>query len=54
MDGNKMTVIIQGTEYPIDGNIMNYSTAQVVTRIQDFIEDEVKKRNEGVSSGELD
>ncbi len=54
MDGNKMTVIIQGNEYPIDGNIMNYSTAQVVTKIQDFIEDEVKNRNEGISSGELD
>ena len=54
MDGNKMTVIIQGTPYKIDGNIMNYTTGQVVTRIQNFIEKEVKKRNEGISSGELD
>lgn len=54
MDGNKMTVIIQGTKYPIDGNIMNYSTGDVVTRIQGFIEDEVQKRNKGISSGELD
>lgn len=54
MDGNIMTVIIQGKEYPIDGNIFNYSTADVVTRIQGFIEDEVQKRNKGISSGELD
>ena len=54
MDGNIMTVIIQGTEYPIAGNIMNYSTADVVTRIQNFIEDEVKKVNTGMGSGELD
>ncbi len=54
MDGNIMTVTIQGTPYKIEGNIMNYSTAQVVTKIQDFVEDEVKKRNEGISSGELD
>lgn len=54
MDGNRMTVIIQGTPYEIAGSIMNYSTADVVTRIQNFIEDEVKKRNEGIVSGELD
>jgi hypothetical protein len=54
LDGNVMTVIIQGTPYKIEGNIMNYKTGQVVTRIQNFIEKEVKKRNEGISSGELD
>ena len=54
LDGNVMTVVIQGTPYKIEGNIMNYRTGQVVTRIQNFIEKEVKKRNEGISSGELD